>query len=59
MQPTVFPLPQSRLYKCPPGCIKITGQETIGALIHPGSAKICISAWADRAIDTNGGVIQI
>jgi len=59
MAATVFPLPQSQLFKCPPGCLKTDGQETVGALIHPSSAKICISAWADRAIDVNGGVIQI
>lgn len=39
--------------------MKPDGLETTGALIHPSGAKICVSAWADRAIDTNGGVIQI
>jgi len=59
MEKTVFPLPQAKLFKCPSGCFKDDGQDTIGALIHPSGAKICISAWADRAIDINGGVIQI
>mmetsp|Transcript_18148 Transcript_18148/g.14803 ORF Transcript_18148/g.14803 Transcript_18148/m.14803 type:complete len:204 (-) Transcript_18148:701-1312(-) len=56
---TQFPLPQSHLFKCPSGCANKEGLETAGALIHPSTAKICLSAWADRAIDTNGGVIQI
>lgn len=54
-----FILPQAVLFKCPPGCMKPDGLETTGALIHPPGAKICVSAWADRAIDTNGGVIQV
>lgn len=51
-------LTQVRYFTCPPGCYK-EGLETIGAIIHPSEASICIAAWADRSINHNGGVIQV
>jgi hypothetical protein len=35
------------------------GLENPGFLIHPQGAKIIVSAWPDRAIVTNKGVIQV
>lgn len=53
-----FPNIQTRLFKCPQGCLPPKG-PSIGLLIHHPSSNICASAIADRAIDHTGGVISI
>jgi hypothetical protein len=44
------------------GCAPDCGNETlstIGLGIHPITASVCSSAWADRAVSDNGGIFQI
>jgi len=51
-----FPNLQSIFVKCPQGCLK---GEVTGATIHHLESPVCLSAFTDRAIDHNGGIIQI
>jgi len=51
-----FPNLQSIYVKCPVGCLK---GEVIGTTIHHKESPVCLSAIVDRAIDHNGGVIQV
>jgi hypothetical protein len=56
--PEMMQLTQVKYMTCAKECFK-EGMETIGAIIHPSESSICASAWADRAIDHSGGVIQV
>lgn len=56
MDKNKFPNLQGIYVKCPPGCLK---GEVIGTTIHHKESPVCLSAYADRAIDHNGGIIQI
>lgn len=56
--PEMMHLTQTKYMTCPEGCYK-EGLETVGAIIHPADTSICVAAWADRAINHNGGVIQV
>lgn len=51
-----FPNLDTIYIKCPPGCFK---GEVIGLTVHHKDSPVCLSAFADRAIDHNGGVVQV
>lgn len=51
-------LTQVKYMTCPEGCYK-EGLDTVGVIIHPVDVAICTAAWADRAINHNGGVVQV